>query len=144
MFDEQNAHRRKSSLVPSDDHHQQQTSCFVHQFLEKQRDSRHVAPSSFLRNQKLDKGHIGDGDETHSRLLTKGQLSDMASGVRSLSKTLRHMRLKLRVKAVFVLVKAHDETLISFSRELVDWLLSKERDTPYLVYVFAEASTDRN
>lgn len=137
MFDEQNAHRRKSSLVPSDDHNRQRTSCFVHQFLEEQRESRHVGPSSLLRSQRVDKGIRDDGEDTHSRLLTKGQLSDMAAGMRDLSKTLRHLRLKLKVKTVFLLVKAHDETLIGFSRELVEWLLSKERDTPYLVYVCA-------
>lgn len=134
MFDQQNAHRRKASLVPSDDHPQQRTSCYVHQLLEEQRQSSQVVPSSFVRNQKLDKG-MNDGDETHSRLLTKLQLSEMASEMRNLSKTLTNIRLKLRVKAVFLLVKAHDETLIGFSRELVDWLLSKDRDTPYLVYV---------
>lgn len=139
MFDEHNVHRRKSSLVPSEDHHhQQRTSCFVHGLLQEHRESHPLAPSSFLRTQKPDKGMIiDDGNETHSRLLTKRQLSDMASGVRDLSKTLRHLRLKLKVKAVFLLVKAHDETLIGFSRELVDWLLSKERDTPYLVCVCA-------
>lgn len=136
MFDEHDTHRRKSSLVPSDDRHRQQTSCFVHQLLDEQRKPRQLASSLSIRNQKLDKGTIDDGDETHSRLLTKGQLLDMASGVRDLSKSLRNIRLKLRVKAVFVLVKAHDETLLGFSRELVDWLLSKERDTPYLVYVW--------
>lgn len=134
VFDENNVRRRKSSMVPSDDHLQQRTSCHVHQLLEEQRDSRPALPS---RNQRLDKGTAEDGDETHSRLLTKRQLADMASGMRDLSKTLRNIKLRLRVKAVFVLVKAHDETLISFSRELVDWLLSKERDTPYLVYVYA-------
>lgn len=133
MFDEHNAHRRKSSLVSSEDHHLPRTSCFVHQLLEEQRNAPQVAPSSFLHSQRLDKGMTDGEDETHSRLLTKRQLSDMASGVRDFAKTLRNLRLKLRVKAVFLLVKAHDETLIGFSRELVDWLLSKERDTPYLV-----------
>lgn len=143
MFDEHNAHRRKASLVPSDDHHQQRTSCHVHQLLEEQRQSSQVVPASFVRNQKLDKGMI-DGDETHSRLLTKIQLSEMASEMRNLSKTLTNIRLKLSVKAVFLLVKAHDETLIGFSRELVDWLLSKDRDAPYLVCVCAALWTGQN
>ncbi len=56
-------------------------------------------------------------------------------GVRELSKNLGSVRLRLKVKTVFLLVKAHDETLITYSRELVDWLLSKDRDTPYTVFV---------
>ena len=58
----------------------------------------------------------------------------MAYGVRELSSRLGNVRLKLKVKTVFVLTKAHDESLIGYTREIVQWLLSKERDTPYIVY----------
>ena len=44
------------------------------------------------------------------------------------------MRLRLKVKTVFLLTKAHDESLIGYTREMVEWLLSKQRDTPYIVY----------
>ena len=71
----------------------------------------------------------------HSRLLTKRQLSDMTWGVRELSKKLGSLRLKLKVKSVFLLTKVHDEELIGKTRELCEWLLSKERDAPYIVYV---------
>lgn len=114
----------------------QKTSCFVHQFLEKQQKSRKSNPSALIgidENQKLDKGLRGNEKEVHSRLLTKRQLTDMALGVRELSKQLGSLRLKLKVKTVFVLVKAHDESLLGFSRELVDWLLSTDRDTAYIV-----------
>ena len=67
-------------------------------------------------------------------MLTKKQLADMAYGVRELSKKLGNVRLKLTVKTVFLLTKAHDESLIGYTKEMVDWLLSKERDTPYIVY----------
>ena len=73
---------------------------------------------------------------TQSRMLTKRQLADMAYGVRELSKRLGNVRLKLKVKTVFLLTKAHDESLIGYTREMVEWLLSKERDTPYIVYGF--------
>src|SRR5271167_824556 len=76
-----------------------------------------------------------DPSETHSRLLTKKQLSDMAWGVRELSKRLGSIRLKLKVKTVFLLTKAHDETLIENTREVVRWLLSEERQVRYIVYV---------
>ena len=67
----------------------------------------------------------------------------MALGVRELSKRLGSVRLKLRVKTVFVLTKAHDEGLIGYTSEVVEWLLSKDRATPYIVYVHQEErSTD--
>lgn len=71
----------------------------------------------------------------HSRHLTKGQLSDMAWNVRKLSKRLGSVKLKLTVKAVFVVTKVHDESLIKLTRDLTKWLLSKERDSLYTVYV---------
>ncbi|CAL5865861.1 uncharacterized protein PFLUO_LOCUS67 [Penicillium psychrofluorescens] len=70
-----------------------------------------------------------------SRHLTKRQLSDMAWNVRKLSKKLGSIKLKLTVKNVFVVCKAHDESLVSLTRKLTRWLLSQERDTPYVVYV---------
>ena len=74
-------------------------------------------------------GHI------HSRLLTKKQLSEMAWGVRELSKRLGSIRLKLKVRTVFILTKAHDEELIGNTRDMVRWLLSPERAVRYNVYV---------
>jgi len=70
-----------------------------------------------------------------SRLLTKKQLSDMAMSVRSLAKILGSVRVKLKIKTVFLLTKAHDQTLIGKTRDVAKWLLSKERDVPYIVYV---------
>ncbi len=59
----------------------------------------------------------------------------MALGVRELSKRLGSVRLKLKVKTVFLLTKAHDEGLIGYTSEVVEWLLSKDQDVPYIVYV---------
>lgn len=70
-----------------------------------------------------------------SRHLTKRQLSDMAWNVRNLSKKLGSIKLKLTVKNVFVVSKAYDESLISLTRKVTKWLLSKDRDAPYNVYV---------
>jgi NAD+ kinase len=72
---------------------------------------------------------------TYSRLLTKRQLSDMALSVRSMAKRLSNIKVKVNVRSVFLLTKAHDLTLIAKAREVTKWLLSKERDVPYLVYV---------
>jgi len=71
----------------------------------------------------------------HSRLLTKKQLSEMAWGVRELSKRLGSIRLKLKVRTVFILTKAHDEELIDNTRDMVRWLLSSDREVRYTVYV---------
>lgn len=95
----------------------------------------------------LDDDHIvslvdGDGGNMkpiptiiQSRHLTKRQLSDMAWNVRKLSKKLGSIKLKLTVKNVFVVSKAYDESLVSLTRKVTRWLLSKDRDTLYNVYV---------
>lgn len=72
---------------------------------------------------------------TQSRLLTKKQLSDMAMSVRSLAKRLGNLKVKLKVRAIFLLTKIYDKTLIIKTREVTEWLLSKERTVPYIVYV---------
>ena len=117
----------------------QHTSCFVHSLLEKQRKAKAqgIIPLPHSNdNTPTDKALTPvphqDGAR-HSRLLTKKQLSEMAWGVRELSKKLGSVRLRLKVKTVFILTKAHDETLIDKSRDVVDWLLSSERDAPYVV-----------
>lgn len=112
------------------------TSCFLHQFLDRQRKpgrSKLAALTDAGGDQKRDKGLMGP-DGVHSRLLTKRQLLEMAGEIRDLSKRLGNLRLKLHVKTVFLLTKAHDETLIGKTRDVAEWLLSKERDTPYIVY----------
>ncbi|KAJ5587434.1 kinase [Penicillium hispanicum] len=70
-----------------------------------------------------------------SRHLTKRQLSDMAWNVRKLSKKLGSIKLKLTVKNVFIVSKAHDESIVSLTRKVTKWLISKDRDTLYIVWV---------
>lgn len=77
----------------------------------------------------------GGQDATHSRLLTKKQLSDMAWGVRQLSRRLGSIRLKFRVKSIFVLTKIYDPELVGKTRELARWLLDRRRDVRYTVYI---------
>ncbi|KAK4658080.1 hypothetical protein QC762_203590 [Podospora pseudocomata] len=72
----------------------------------------------------------------NSRLLTKKQLSDMAWGVRQLSRRLGSVRLKFKVKNVFLLTKIYDKDLVDKTRELVKWLLDEEhRGERYVVFV---------
>ncbi|KAH0493866.1 hypothetical protein TgHK011_000512 [Trichoderma gracile] len=63
------------------------------------------------------------------------KLSDMAWGVRELSRRLSSMRIRFRVRTIFLLTKIHDSDLICNTRALAQWLLSKERDVKYVVYV---------
>ena len=81
-----------------------------------------------------------DTQHTESRLLTKKQLSDMAFGIRELSKKLSHVKLKLNVRNIFVLTKAHDESLIGHTAELTDWLLRSENR--YTVWVEDKLEAD--
>jgi NAD+ kinase len=102
----------------------------VHTLLEKQdripTQAFNASSEGLAGERRMDKGP-DDNTETsephHSRLLTKQQISDMAFGIRELSKKLAQIRLKLHVKNIFILGKAHDETLIGHSREITDWLL---------------------
>lgn len=110
------------------------TSCFLHQFFESTKGGR--ARLSEVKDvsddSKGDKSLLKDTG-VHSRLLTKRQLLDLAAEIRDISKKLGSVKLKLHVKTVFLLTKAHDETLIDLTREIADWLLSTERETPYIV-----------
>ena len=90
----------------------------------------------------LDKKSAEDGGELHSRLLTKKQLSEMAWGVRELSRRLGSMRLKFRVQTIFILTKVYDRDLVPKTRELVRWLLDKERDVKYTVYLEKDLQTN--
>lgn len=84
---------------------------------------------------ELDLAAVKNQDGLHSRLLTKKQLSEMAWGVRELSRRLGSMRLKFKVRSVFILTKLYDQDLLHKTRELAKWLLSKDRDVRYTVYV---------
>ncbi|KAL5347736.1 hypothetical protein ACLOAV_007145 [Pseudogymnoascus australis] len=211
VFNGENMHRRKSSLVASDPQLHKRTACFVHALLDDQHHDEHyhnsnldgiaetsppngpqdlkqegdeeaVEPKLFPPQVQLHEPATsptatpsgmrtpGQPDEqlwkttqsrpsvcenittdaktadakaadvmaeavSHSRLLTKKQLSDMAWGVRELSKRLGSVNLKLKVRNVFILTKAHDESLVGNTREVARWLLSRERDVEYVVYV---------
>ena len=103
----------------------------------------HIAEDNKVSDKRDDRVKLADDHDstTHSRLLTKRQLSEMAWGVRELSKRLGSIRLKLKVKTVFLLTKAHDETLIGYTREVADWLLSSDREVQYIVYMVGTLST---
>ena len=142
-FDEDENQRRKSSLDASESVGQKRaynsSACFLHSLLESQRksadnhiddDDHRVGKAEAVEPREITTDYAS---ATHSRLLTKKQLSDMVYGVRELSRRLGNIRLKLQVKRVFLLTKAHDETLIEYTREVARWLLSSEREIEYTV-----------
>nr|POF14099.1 nad(+) kinase [Quercus suber] len=147
IFDKQDATRRRASLVsdankrPSNNRNR--TSCFVHQMLEERSKPGNLTPQPEESSTKpSDKGHMqprhGSPERhTQSRLLTKKQLSDMAFGIRELSKKLGRIRILLKVRNVFLLTKAHDQTLIGKTRDVTSWLLSQKNGDghPYTVWV---------
>ena len=153
MFDDDNTRRRKSSIVlpeapkvrPDGKSSRSKSQCMVHKLVEKTSLGQQPKVESKLADIK--EVENGAGPETangmsseeiratYSRLLSKRQLSDMAMSVRNLAKRLSNLKVKLKIKTVFLLTKAHDKTLIAKTREVARWLLSKDRDTPYLVYV---------
>jgi NAD+ kinase len=171
VFSPDSNHRRKSSLVESDDPrirrrrsetYDKNTACFVHSLLngswiappgtlgeidesagEPVDDVQPAAKDNILeehdRVSVVDYGsRVAEQSApavVHSRHLTKRQLSDMAWNVRKLSKRLGSIKLKLTVKTVILVTKVYDESLIKLTRELTQWLLSKERQTQYTVYV---------
>lgn len=149
-----NGHRRKASLAPNPsgkimsrpDNERRTTACIVHSLLEKHEglpvQDHSQSYEGLAQERRVDKdasaSHVQEAQ--HSRLLTKKQLSDMAFGIRELSKKLSQIRLKLHVKNIFILGKAHDESLIKHSREVTDWLLTK--DSGYTVYAMSLRFTD--
>jgi NAD+ kinase len=66
--------------------------------------------------------------------MTKKQLSDMVWNVRTLAKRLGHLKQKLNIRSVFVLTKP-DHCVVKLTRELVKWLLARDSEADYLVYV---------
>jgi NAD+ kinase len=147
VFEDEGVHRRRSSLAPESsfapprhrpDNNRRKTQCFVHSLIEKHDGipMREASASyeGLAQEQRIDKDPHNPAEESHhSRLLTKKQISDMAFGIRELSKKLAQIRLRLNVRNVFILGKAHDETLIAHSRETTEWLLAK--NPSYKVYV---------
>jgi NAD+ kinase len=151
----------KPRVRPSLEPHDKSTACYVHSLIASEwaapliksndpqdvirtlneEDETTVDPKTLHEDNVVS---VVDGDNKtlkpvpaiiQSRHLTKRQLSDMAWNVRKLSKKLGSVKLKLTVKNVFVVSKAHDESIVSLTRNVTRWLISKDRDTPYTVYV---------
>jgi NAD+ kinase len=127
-------------MTPRPENGRRTTDCIVHSLLEKHEglpvQDHSQSHEGLAQEKRVDKDPNAHANQSqHSRLLTKKELSDMAFGIRELSKKLSQIRLKLHVRNVFILGKAHDESLIRNARETTDWILTKDPD--YNVYVVA-------
>ncbi|KAF8449729.1 ATP-NAD kinase-like domain-containing protein [Kalaharituber pfeilii] len=127
-------HRRKSSLAHANAvaPKYSSSSCFVHALLEAQKaaEAGRAVPdvdSELHRNEKL-----GASPGMDSRMLTKVQLTDLALGVRELSRRFASMQLRMKVKTFFLLTKPHDKNILKYTREIAVWLLSQPDN--YIVY----------
>lgn len=123
------------------------TSCFVHSLLEEKTKSGHYTVKEDVLQKPGDKHTDTQKDaqpHTQSRLLTKKQLSDMAYGIRELSKKLGHIRLLLKVRNVFLLTKAHDQTLIEKTRDVTEWLLRQKNADGHQYTVWVENTMENN
>lgn len=56
------------------------------------------------------------------------ELAETANGVRMLAKNLAKATIQLEVKAIMIVTKARDNSLIYLTREIVDYLLAKNKD----------------
>jgi NAD+ kinase len=143
VFDGHDSHRRKASLTDETSNAPQSaknvTSCFVHSLLQdchKKPESKDAKSSGSDFSDTWSEV-MRDSNDSHSRLLSKKQLSDMAYNIRELSKKLGTIRVLLKVKNVFLLTKAHDKKLFSKTRDMTKWLLRQHNaeGQPYTVWV---------
>ncbi|KAK3684678.1 hypothetical protein LTR37_020045 [Vermiconidia calcicola] len=155
FFSSNDAQRRRASIVPDAKSRRlsskrKKTGCFVHAMLEgKVLDGQSTSNQEGLAQEQLaDKPpptppHGADGHR-QSRLLTKQQLSDMAVGIRELSKKLGHLRVKLKIQNVFILTKAHDQTLVAKTRDVTEWLLQSKNPDGALYTVWVEQTMENS
>lgn len=167
IFNSQNDKRRRASLRSEDDRSRalrpsrpqssrKRTSCFVHSMLEErfqagkkantQTQANMIPEDMYRPADKLSSPATPDGQQrTQSRLLTKKELSDMAFGIRELSKKLSRVRLLLDVRQVHILTKAHDQKLIAHTREVTEWLLKQHNSDGKKQYtVWVEDTMQKN
>lgn len=135
---EPNGHSRtRNNRKGSVSRRYKRTACFVHSLLEVQQrneaDQRRQSasplnsqstpasrPDSPSHEERQDKRDLF----TH---LSKKEISDMALGVRELSKHLGSARLKLNIHHILVVTKTGDKSLIEKTRQVCEWLLYRSK-----------------
>ncbi|KAI9680314.1 MAG: NAD(+) kinase [Trizodia sp. TS-e1964] len=98
-----------------------QSPCFFHQRFDEA-----------VKIDKIFEEIDADDAMSHSRLM------QTATGVREVSRQLQRRPIKRAVRSVMIVTKARDNTLVTLTRELAEWLLTTPRygsDTGVVVYV---------
>ncbi|BFZ55550.1 hypothetical protein PYCC9005_002591 [Savitreella phatthalungensis] len=125
-----NNNRRRSSVS----RRYKRTACFVHSLLEVQRGfekSSISAAQSEPSSRSDSPSRFRDAETTKKDLFTqlsKKEISDMALGVRELSKHLGSARLKLNIHHVLIVTKPGDNQLVDMSHKITEWLLQQRKD----------------
>ncbi|KAF2746098.1 ATP-NAD kinase, partial [Sporormia fimetaria CBS 119925] len=109
-----------------------ETHCFVHSLLSNRAgalENIQLSNEGRAQERHIDKDPHDSKDQVHhSRLLTKRQITNLTLGIRELSKKLASLKLQLKVRNVFILGKAGDDTLIKLEREVTKWIFQRYGD----------------
>lgn len=116
------------------------TACFVHSLLEVQqrfeKSNIHSMPASENPSRPVSPGGrdpelLKQANESKKDLfghLSKKEISDMALGVRELSKHLGSARLKLNINRILIVTKTGDKSLVPLMTDLATWLLKQRKE----------------
>lgn len=80
------------------------------------------------------------GGNTPRSIKSHTELAETANGVRLLAKNLARATIQLDVKAIMVITKARDNSLITLTKQLVEWLLESH---PHIV-VFVDSKLQQS
>ncbi|BFZ59551.1 hypothetical protein YB2330_000562 [Saitoella coloradoensis] len=98
------------------------TALYVHSLLEVERGGREAHANGFSSSEPgSPKMKAADATNT----LSKRELSELALGVRELSKHLGSARMKLRIRNILIVTKDSDHSLVPLTRDVATWLLSQ-------------------
>lgn len=117
------------------------TACFVHSLLEVQQRFEKTNLGSMPPSEASSRPGSPTGREAHDAAkyaaeskkelfthLSKKEISDMALGVRELSKHLGSARLKLNIHRILIVTKTGDKSLVPLLVDLTTWLLSRKKE----------------
>ena len=83
---------------------------------------------------------LSSGSNTPRSVKSHTELAETANGVRLLAKNLSRATIQLDVKAIMVITKARDNSLITLTKQLVEWLLESH---PHIV-VFVDTKLQQS
>lgn len=147
--DDRNDQKMRQRRQGSVSRRYKRTACFVHSLLEVQQrfektnlnsgltsitgsetTSRATSPTGRDREAREAREAEKQANDTKRELFThlsKKEISDMALGVRELSKHLGSARLKLNIHHILIVTKTGDESLIPLTLGMTKWLLTRRK-----------------